>query len=590
MDTGKPTPRALFALPVQYAVPLFQRAYVWNHQYHWEPLWDDIRDTAVRSLDPGNPPLHFLGAIVLKQLPVLPGEPSRYLIVDGQQRLTTLQLALAAFRDALSERSSAAHQNELNFIRTLTENPNLLQGQDRQKYKIVPFNDADIEAFEAIIDQRSAPDPNHPMTECHAYYQGTFAATIAKAESEPRVSSLIRAVGDLLQIVSVNLDANENEHLIFETLNARAEPLSEWDKARNLFFAEASASYEKATEQSFYDQYIRQFDAGEWWNEEVWAQRWWGKRVGIFLRHWLEVEHKEAIPHHRVYYWFRRLVRSRQDIRAVAGSFVHYGKLFREVETPPEKMESVEGRFFYRRSVLGVGVAVPLLMELYGRLEAGAERDKCLIAIESWLVRRLLSGYNARGYDKFFMKLLQGMDAADDPSGIVSGLLSDLQEGYTWPEDHQVQSDVIARAMYPWHAQRRVRMVLEAIEARLIAESGMAGNPAVPKELWIEHVMPQSWQDHWPLPAEAAAAREDRERAILTLGNLTLTNSKLDIRLSNRPWEEKQRLLRKHDNLFLNKELLQNVGESEWNEEAIRQRGRRLAGYILQIWPHASAL
>lgn len=80
-----------------------------------------------------------------------------------------------------------------------------------------------------------------------------------------------------------------------------------------------------------------------------------------------------------------------------------------------------------------------------------------------------------------------------------------------------------------------------------------------------------------------------RERAILTLGNLTLTNSKLDIRLSNRPWEEKRHMLRKHDNLFLNKELLQHVGESDWDEEAIRRRGRRLAGYVCRIWPHATA-
>lgn len=347
MDTSKPTPRTLFALPVQYVVPLFQRAYVWNHQYHWEPLWDDIRDTAMRLSDSENPPLHFLGAIVLKQLPVLPGEPSRYLIVDGQQRLTTLQLALAGFRDALSEGSSQAHGTELNFIRTLTENPNLLPGQDRYKYKVVPFNDPDVEAFEAIIGRRSAPDPDHPMAKCHAYYRDTLADAMAKPETEPHVASLTQAVGDLLQIVSVNLDANENEHLIFETLNARAEPLSEWDKARNLFFAEASARYEKATEQSFYDQYIRQFDTGEWWNEKVSAQRWWGKRVGIFLRHWLEVEHTRAIPHHRVYYWFRRLMRSRKDIQAVAGSFVHYGQLFREVETPPEKDESMEGQFFY---------------------------------------------------------------------------------------------------------------------------------------------------------------------------------------------------------------------------------------------------
>jgi hypothetical protein len=73
------------------------------------------------------------------------------------------------------------------------------------------------------------------------------------------------------------------------------------------------------------------------------------------------------------------------------------GQLFREVETPPERDNSVEGQFFYRRNTLGVGVVVPIMMQLYGRLETGSERDRCLIAIESWLVRRLLAGYSAEG-------------------------------------------------------------------------------------------------------------------------------------------------------------------------------------------------
>lgn len=588
METGKPTPRALFSLPVRYVVPLFQRGYVWNQQYHWEPLWDDIRDTAARSFKTIGPRPHFLGAIVLKQLTAPPGEPTRYLVVDGQQRLITLQLAMAGIRDALTDSDGSTFGKNRNALRMLTENPNLLEGQDNDRYKIVPFYDEDIQTFSAIIDGRPSPRADHPMAQCHMYFRDVVAEHVAQANSEEFVSALIRAVCDSLQIVSLNLDENENEHLIFETLNARAEPLTEWEKARNLFFAEISERYDKKAEQSFYNNYIRRFDEQEWWTEEIWAQRRLNKRVGVFLRNWLEVRHTHAVPPHRVYYWFRRLARGEKDIRAVADSFVHYAGVYREIQKPPADHGRVERQFLQRRAVLAVGVVVPLLMRLYDRLEAGKVRDKCIQAIESWLVRRMLAGYNARGYDKLFMKLLQRIDDVEDPCDIAGVLISGLQEGWTWPTDQQVQSVVVSRPMYPWHAQRRVRMVLEGIESFLIAESGAAGYDTPPKEVWIEHVMPQAWREHWPFSGEGTLGEEERDRALVTLGNLTLTTSKLNIKLSHRPWREKRELLKEHDNLFLTKHLLKDYGEPEWNEDSISRRGFKLAEYICKIWPRAT--
>ena len=587
MDTGKPTPTDLFSLPARYVVPLFQREYVWTQEYHWEPLWDDIHDTALRLLKDPNTAAHFLGAIVLKPLSPIFGEPQRYLVVDGQQRLTTLQLALAGFRSALDSQSGDGYHNSINSIRTLTENRNLPEEQSRFRYKIVPFNEEDDRVFQEIIDTGSSSRPDHPMAQCHAFYRASLDRVFSRPEAEERVAALLTAVSDRLQIVSLSLDANENEHLIFETLNARAEPLTEWEKARNLFLARASEQYDKEAEKRFYGEYLEQFDTDKWWTEEIWAQRWRGKRVGLFLRHWLEVTHKRAIPHHRVYYWFRKLTRAEDwsDVRSVAESFVHYAKIFRQIESIPSDVESIEGRFFYRRNVLGVGVVVPLLMRLFDQIGPGSGRDRCVTAIESWLVRRLLAGYNARGYDKLFINLLQRVDRVKDPDEVPAVLLTALQEGDRWPDDQQVRSDVVARPVYPWHAQRRVRMVLEAIESRLIAVSGMAGNPSVPHNLWIEHVLPQSWKEHWPLPVGAATSEEERDQAISTLGNLTLTNAKLDIKLSNRPWQEKRELLEEHDNLFLTKHLLRDYGKSDWNEDSIRKRGLKLAEYICHIWP-----
>lgn len=133
-------------------------------------------------------------------------------------------------------------------------------------------------------------------------------------------------------------------------------------------------------------------------------------------------------------------------------------------------------------------------------------------------------------------------------------------------------------------------MVLEAIERHLIEESGSAVYDGPPKDVWIEHVMPRAWQEHWPFPDRPGSNAEERDRTVITLGNLSLTSAKLGIHMSNGPWNQKQNALRQHDNLFLNKDLLKHAPDSGWDEDAIRARGLRLAKYICEIWPHADAI
>ena len=106
MQTNIRNPQALFVMPIRYTIPAFQRQYVWTQDDQWEPLWDDVRNIAENYLEKlaasGNNALmaqqetkpHFLGAIVLQQVPIAVGEIARWEVIDGQQRLTTLQLLL----------------------------------------------------------------------------------------------------------------------------------------------------------------------------------------------------------------------------------------------------------------------------------------------------------------------------------------------------------------------------------------------------------------------------------------------------------------------------------------------------------------
>ena len=140
--------------------------------------------------------------------------------------------------------------------------------------------------------------------------------------------------------------------------------------------------------------------------------------------------------------------------------------------------------------------------------------------------------------------------------------------------------------LYRFLTQRRLRMVLTGIEEHL--RTPKAESPEAPKDLHIEHIMPQAWYVHWPLPVDAdgVEATANRNRAVHTIGNLTLVNGRLNPSLSNAPWNKKRKALAEHSVMFLNKRLV-NDGLEIWDEQAIQDRAKWLHGRAVQVWPHA---
>lgn len=164
------------------------------------------------------------------------------------------------------------------------------------------------------------------------------------------------------------------------------------------------------------------------------------------------------------------------------------------------------------------------------------------------------------------------------------------QSGATvWPSDEDLR-DAFRREPLYWSLSRgRLRLVLEGIEGELRTDK--AESRSVPRNLTIEHIMPQGWMKHWPLPTDSqdpVIAARQRERMIHTIGNLTLVNNKLNPSLSNGPWEKKRDGLEDHSVLFLNKRVLDDAPQV-WDEEAIDERSRRLCEAAIRVWPHAGA-
>ena len=369
MDPGKVTVRDLFAPPAHYIVPRFQRGYVWNREIQWEPLWQDIADTAQDLMDRwdksgdllvamGEMSPHFMGAVVLKQQLTPPGKPVNRIIVDGQQRLTTLQIVMVALVRSLVELNGEADppaSKSLNqraeTVSTLTINPGMT---DEFRYKIRPFDD-DFNVFAQLLDNGECDAIPHAMVDCYRYFRQTIKSWLKEGPRgvENKADALIATLFDLIMIFTLNLVPQEDEYLIFETLNARAEPLSEWDKAKNHFIAKSTET--ARSESEFYDEFIDEFDTNGWWREDAQQPRFIGSRAGLFFNHWLEIELSANVPARRAYHRFRQHIRNQSDVLSIASSFKSYAAIFEKIEAQPQD-GSIRGYFDIAEGCLRAGV------------------------------------------------------------------------------------------------------------------------------------------------------------------------------------------------------------------------------------------
>ena len=237
---------------------------------------------------------------------------------------------------------------------------------------------------------------------------------------------------------------------------------------------------------------------------------------------------------------------------------------------------------------MNVGVATPLLLWLLSSDVTPATLTNCLRAIESFLVRRVVCGYSARSYGKLLVGLIARLAKSPVETAdriIVSYLAEQTAQADRWPDDQELRERFITVPLYQWLTRGRLRMVLTGIEEHL--HTAKAESQEVPKDLHIEHIMPQAWQQNWSLPdgADDDEARENRDRTIHTIGNLTLVNGRLNASLSNAAWDSKRKALAEHSVMFMNKRLV-NDGPDIWDEQAIEIRAKWLHELAVEVWPH----
>ena len=591
------TLQTLFQNPVRYEIPVFQRTYIWTQDDQWEPLWEDVRNTAERFLDSqrdaksdsamGQVEKHFLGAVVLQQQQtMISAGIDKRIVVDGQQRLITLQLLIDSVREQLEKQGGLGAQR-LSLL--VLNNEAFYGGDPDYAFKLWPTA-GDQNAFRQAMRNElpSQESKTSKIIEAHEFFKAQAQQWLddQPEELESRAAALENAVAHGLEMVVIGLEPADNPHIIYETLNARGTALLQSDLVKNFILREVSTDG-GFTDLPENDQYWPFGDS--WWREETGRGRNTRARIEAFINYWLNMRTYSQVAPSNVFAEFRDYSNGK-TIGEVATDISRVSRIYRSLE---ELVYPELDTFLYRRGVMDVGALTPVLLWILASEVPTQQRKKGLSALESYLVRRMLCRMSTRSYFGLFVDMVRvleegGPEQAGDT--IVGHLMSQTTDEVTWPDDRRLEATFVNLDLYKLLTRGRLRMVLEGIEGGL--RTSKAESLTVPRGLTIEHIMPQDWHENWPLPVDVADERTaavERDHIIHTIGNLTLVNRRLNPSLSNAPWEDKRKNLDQHTVLFLNKNLLDGAPDV-WNEAGIVERARRLCEVAAMVWPYADKI
>lgn len=587
--------KAIFDGNNQYAVPLFQRRYVWNESDQWEPLWKDVQRVAERHLQ-GQVRPHFMGAIVFEQVSHSIGTVEQRQVIDGQQRLTTLQLLIAAARDAARTLGTEAEE-QADAFDLLTRNPMVRDRSADASFKVWPSKH-DRESYRSVI-RAGTPQTvrdtceallrqpsGHEIPDAYLFFYDKVKVWLTSSDTHTpveRLEALQNALFNGLQLVVIDLDQVDDAQVIFETLNTRGADLLAADLVKN-YLLQMAANQGLNVEQ-IYQTYWEFFDTDEFWRQKVSQGRLYRQRADVFLQQYLALHMTNEVA-------ANNLFASYQDYVSIDGhggaeghlsSLRRFGDIYRGFYNG--KLCPAEVQFFTRLESLDVTTVFPFLLHVYDQLPKTSDaeaRQAVLRDVESFLVRRIICGLTTKNYNKLFHDLVAYVRSSGEslPQSVQSFLRSKTGESERWPDDTEFGQAWRTNPMYRRLTRGRLRMVLEALE--LGVRTKKHEKQAVPKRLTIEHLLPQAWQAYWPLPDGKADAKEQREALVHTIGNLTLLTGSLNPDISDSAWIKKRPKIRKYSLLALN-HYFDDV--LEWDEQTIRDRSDKLFEVAQKLWP-----
>ncbi|MEU6815556.1 DUF262 domain-containing protein [Streptomyces sp. NPDC046860] len=547
----------------QFQVPLYQRTYSWTEKQLGQ-LWGDILEQAELLQSREKASTHFLGSVVLAPSPQNEATFPRWLVVDGQQRLTTLSIALAAIRDHIAD----AEPDEAERIDEEYLINKRKSGNDY--FRLLPTQADRPQFAEHVRGPRAKQTAGGSVATAYAFFRRKLVEAADPAAPQD-VFRIEQAITSRLTLVAVTAERGDNVHRIFESLNNTGLKLSQADLLRNYLFMRLPTRGEHVYETYWLP--LQDSLSNDELEQLMWLQ--------------LVLDGDDRVRRQDLYaaqqQRFERGEVREEEIEAYIRELHRRGALFRRLLHPDEEPDAAVRAHLRRLDTWQAQVTYPALLLLLERRERGeidsADTARAMSYIESFLVRRMICRVPTNNLNRIF-QAVPGQLPLDVP--VADGLHQLLSANNRfWPDDEELREKIRTAPFYQYGRWHQRKLVLQRLE-----ESYEHPEPVdfAAAQLTIEHVMPQSPGSEWIRMlsedvADGESAEDLHSRLQHTLGNLTLTG--VNSELSNHPFERKQDLLQ-GSHLEMNRRI---AATERWSEREILARADELADRAIALWP-----
>ncbi len=539
----------------QFVIPIYQRVYSWEKE-QCKQLWDDIVKTGGNDQIEG----HFIGSIVFVHDGIYTTNYNELLIIDGQQRLTTITLLFIALRNHLSDEDEFLEKFSCQKI----QNRYLINRDEKgdKKFKLI-LSEPDRDTLLSLIDENKRK-PSEPSLKIMENFK-LFEEWIRK--NTDKLETIFKGL-EKLMVVEISLErGKDNPQLIFESMNSTGKNLTQTDLIRNYILM----GLEPEKQKIFYKKYWRAMEENFKQDEILFNQ---------FVRHYLTIKTREIPNINKVYEAFKRYQQERgietevllQDLQKYCGYFCQIA-FKKEADNDNKDLNKALGFLVD----LERDVIYPLLLELYSDYRDGVLSKQDFIPIialiESYIFRRAVCGLGTNGLNKIFASFTKKINKDQYLESIKAHFLSLETTKGKFPKDSEFKNLFITIDFYNLKEKKYFFERLEKFDTEESVNT---------QECTIEHIMPQTLTEEWKRDL-GGNFQAIHDKYLHTIGNLTLTGYNSEY--SNRSFQEKRDMEKgfKQSPLRLN----QSLKDSEpFGEEKIKKRANDLADWALKIWTY----
>ncbi len=567
MEAGKKTINDIFNGNRILKVPFFQRSYVWEEQ-QWERFLQDMELATSRE----NP--YFLGSIILKQLATDTGRGVSDIrtVVDGQQRLTTLNIFFKVLYLKTSENA------KFNRVFRIVDNEEIA----------LKHNHNDISDFNEIVssekDIEIAGKSN--IVKAYNYFRGNI--DLEKLDPQKLLAKIM--------FVGVDLRVDEDEQSIFDTINSLGVRLTTAELLKNHFFRriEDIDSYKKNWKETF----EKDTETKDFWDKEITTGRVKRNNIDLFFYSFLQIKLQDNS--------LKVKADDKKNLSKVEGLFDSYKRFIAKYLTSKDKLiqEIKEYAILYRKSIdfdvleedlpaeygierinaiiFGLDNTTLIPYVLYVLRNTPSEQKDIFMYLESYILRRIVVHASSKNYNNLFSEELISNKILSKAE--LKELIEKKSDKANYmPSDAELEKGFMESKLTNKHSSGVIYLIESRIRNRKSQSTALLGL----NRYSLEHVMPKKWENYWD-EVGTEQGRLERDRLLLTLGNLTIITSSLNTSIRDANWKDKKK--GKKDKEGLNKyasgieTFSEFLEKSEWSENVIIERAKFLFQEATTVW------